>query len=48
MTQQDIITGCNLLVISNKGISLSEEYLLQQIPKLRLQGHAKRLNNIEK
>ncbi len=34
MLAKDVIKGCNILVESNKGITLEEQYSLQKQPKI--------------
>lgn len=46
MKQADIIKSCVLLVSSNKGISLEEEYALKGTPRVTVKGN-KNLNSME-
>lgn len=46
MKEQDIINGCNLVISSNKGISLREEYLLKNQICIYPSRH-KMLNHVE-
>lgn len=39
MLSKDIIKGCNILVESNKGITLEEQYSLQKQPKIVQKDH---------
>lgn len=46
MLQTEIIKGCNILVATNKGISLKEQYTLMQVPRILVTDY-KVLSNIE-
>lgn len=39
MTSSDIIKGCNIIVDSNKGISLDEQYKLLAATKIEVKDH---------